>query len=382
MRSHVTHSVFTLIAVSGIALTLSACREAETAAAAAAPVVEHRVDVPAMKVGATDLESTLQISGNLAPRTRVAIFAKLPGTLSRVAVEIGDRVRAGQTVATMDRREIDAQVDAAAAAVNVAHAGLESAEAALANAVLEHERAQKLFDTGAIAKQRLDAGDTTLRSASAQRDLATATVAQADAALRRAREVQRDTTLTSPIDGVVVERNYDAGSLASPGDKPVVIVADLRVLKLEAGVSELEAGRLRTGMRARISVQARPGETFDGRLAAIAPEVDARNRHFAIEVRTNNPGSLLSGMYATATIPVEHVSGALAVPRDAVATRDGRRVVLKVDGTTVREAPVTEGLSNGTQVEIASGLTAGDVIVADARRDVAPGATINPIFSR
>jgi RND family efflux transporter MFP subunit len=382
MRSHVTRSVTTLIAVSGIALTLSACREAETAAAAAAPVVEHRVDVPAMKVGATDLESTLQISGNLAPRTRVAIFAKLPGTLSGVAVEIGDRVRAGQTVATMDRREIDAQVDAAAAAVNVAHAGLESAEAALANAVLEHERAQKLFDTGAIAKQRLDAGDTTLRSASAQRDLATATVAQADAALRRAREVQRDTTLTSPIDGVVVERNYDAGSLASPGDKPVVIVADLRVLKLEAGVSELEAGRLRTGMRARISVQARPGETFDGRLAAIAPEVDARNRHFAIEVRTNNPGSLLSGMYATATIPVEHVSGALAVPRDAVATRDGRRVVLKVDGTTVREAPVTEGLSNGTQVEIASGLTAGDVIVADARRDVAPGARVNPIFSR
>ena len=382
MRSHVTHSVFTLIAVSGIALTLSACREAETAAAAAAPVVEHRVDVPAMKVGATDLESTLQISGNLAPRTRVAIFAKLPGTLSGVAVEIGDRVRAGQTVATMDRREIDAQVDAAAAAVNVAHAGLESAEAALANAVLEHERAQKLFDTGAIARQRLDAADTTRRSASAQRDLATATVAQADAALRRAREVQRDTTLTSPIDGVVVERNYDAGSLASPGDKPVVIVADLRVLKLEAGVSELEAGRLRTGMRARISVQARPGETFDGRLAAIAPEVDARNRHFAIEVRTNNPGSLLSGMYATATIPVEHVSGALAVPRDAVATRDGRRVVLKVDGTTVREAPVTEGLSNGTQVEIASGLTAGDVIVADARRDVAPGARVNPIFSR
>ena len=382
MRSHVTHSVFTLIAVSGIALTLSACREAETAAAAAAPVVEHRVDVPAMKVGATDLESTLQISGNLAPRTRVAIFAKLPGTLSRVAVEIGDRVRTGQTVATMDRREIDAQVDAATAAVSVAHAGLESAEAALANAVLEHERAQKLFDTGAIAKQRLDAGDTTLRSASAQRDLAKATVAQADAALRRSREVQRDATLTSPIDGVVVERNYDAGSLASPGDKPVVIVADLRVLKLEAGVSELEAGRLRTGMRARISVQARPGETFDGRLAAIAPEVDARNRHFAIEVRTNNPGSLLSGMYATATIPVEHVTGALAVPRDAVATRDGRRVVLKVDGTTVREAPVTEGLSNGTQVEIASGLTAGDVIVADARRDVAPGARVNPIFSR
>jgi len=382
MRSHVTRSVTTLILVSGAALAFSACREAEPTAAAAAPVAEHRVDVPALTVGATDLESTLQISGNLAPRTRVAIFAKLPGTLSRVAVEIGDRVRAGQTVATMDRREIDAQVDAAAAAVNVAHAGLESSEATLANAIVEHERAQKLFDTGAISRQRLDAADTTRRSASAQRDLAKASVAQAEAALRRAREVQRDATLTSPIDGVVVERNYDAGSLASPGEKAVAVVADLRVLKLEAGVSELEAGRLRTGMPARISVQARPGETFDGRLAAIAPEVDARNRHFAIEVRTSNPGSLLSGMYATATIPLEHVAGALAVPRNAIATRDGRRVVFKVDQGTVRDVPVIEGLSNGRQVQISDGLSAGDVIVADARRDVAPGTKVNPVFAK
>jgi len=382
MRSHVTRSVTTLILVSGAALAFSACREAEPTAAAAAPVAEHRVDVPALTVGATDLESTLQISGNLAPRTRVAIFAKLPGTLSRVAVEIGDRVRAGQTVATMDRREIDAQVDAAEAAVNVAHAGLESSEATLANAIVEHERAQKLFDTGAISRQLLDTADTTRRSASAQRDLAKASVAQAEAALRRAREVQRDATLTSPIDGVIVERNYDAGSLASPGEKAVAVVADLRVLKLEAGVSELEAGRLRTGMPARISVQARPGETFDGRLAAIAPEVDARNRHFAIEVRTSNPGSLLSGMYATATIPLEHVAGALAVPRNAIATRDGRRVVFKVDQGTVRDVPVVEGLSSGTQVQISDGLQAGDVIVADARRDVAPGTKVNPVFAK
>ena len=383
MRNHAVRSITALLFLSGAALTAAACNEAETAAAAAAaPVAEHRVDVPAVTVAATDLESTLQISGNLVPHERVAIFAKLPGTLSRVAVTIGDRVRAGQTVAVLDRREIDAQVDAAAAAVNSAHAGLESAEAALANAILEHERAEKLFDAGAIPRQHLDAAATSRRATTAQRDLATANVGQADAALRRAREVQRDATLTSPIDGVVVERNYDAGSLASPGDKPVVVVADLRVLKLEAGVSELEAGRLRTGMPARISVQARPGETFEGRLAAIAPEVDPRNRHFAIEVRTSNPGSLLSGMYATATIPLARVPGALTVPREALTTRDGHRVVLKVDGNTVSEVPVTEGLSDGTHVQISDGLKAGDIVVADARRDVAPGTKVNPVFVR
>lgn len=383
MRNRVIRAVTVLIAASGLALALSACNSAEPAAAASTPAVaEHRVDVPALTVGTTDLESTLQISGNLVPQTRVAILAKLPGTLSRVAVQIGDRVRAGQTVAVMDRREIDAQVDAAAAAVNVAHASLESAEAALANAVLEHERSQRLFEAGAVPRQQLDATQTGRRSATAQRELAKANVAQAEAALRRARATQRDTILTSPIDGVIVERNYDAGSLVGPGDKPVVAVADLRSLKLEAGVSELEAGRLRTGMPARITVQARPGEFFEGRLAAIAPEVDPRNRHFTIEIRTTNPGSLLAGMYATATIPTEHVSNAVAIPRDAVATRGGRRVVLKVEAGTAHEVAVTEGLSNGTQVEISNGLQSGDVIVADARRDVAPGTTVNPVFAK
>ena len=195
------------------------CRGSEPAAAASTPAVEHRVDVAALEVAVADLESTLGISGNLVPQTRVAVMAKLPGTLSSVAVDIGDRVRTGQVVATLDRREIDAQVDAATAAVNVAQAGVESAEAALANAVLEHERAQNLFEQGAVPRQRLDAAETGAARRSAQRDLARANLAQAEAALRRAREVQRDATLTSPIDGVVVERNYDAGSLVSPGDK-------------------------------------------------------------------------------------------------------------------------------------------------------------------
>jgi HlyD family secretion protein len=338
------------------------------------------VDVSAYKVGVTDLESALQISGNLMPQTRVGVNAKLPGTLSAVQVDVGTRVRAGQVLATFDRREIDAQVDAATAAVSVAHAGLDAAEAALSNATLEEERAQNLFEKGAIPKQRFDAADTARRAASAQRELAKANVAQADAALRRAREVQRDATLVSPIDGVIVERNYDAGSLVGPGDKPVVVVADLRTMKLEAGVSELDAGRLKVGLPVRVTVQARPGETFEGRLATIAPEVDARNRHFAIQVRVSNPtGVLLSGMYGSAAIALERASQVVAVPRDAIVTRSGKRVALRVENDVLREVPVTEGLSDGRLVQI-SGLQAGDVIVADARQDAAIGSKVNPVF--
>ncbi len=378
-----TRRLSTLAAVAVFAAGLAACSGTEPAASAEVAPVEHRVDVAALKVGVTDLESSLQISGNLAPQTRVEIRAKLPGTLSRINVDIGDRVRAGQVLATTDRREVDAQVDAAKAAVNVALAGVEAAEAALANATLEQERAKNLFDKGALPKQRLDAADTARRSTAAQRDLAQANLAQAEAALRRATEVQRDATLTSPIDGVVVERHFDAGSLVGPGDEPVVVLADVRVMKLEAGVSELEAGRLRVGMPARVTAQALPGRTFEGRVAAIAPEVDARNRHFRIEVRTANPDAvLLSGMYGLASIPLQRVSQVIAVPRDAVTTRDGKRVALRIENDTIEAVPVTEGLTDGVVTEIASGLQAGDTIVSDARQDVATGTRVNPVFIR
>jgi RND family efflux transporter MFP subunit len=371
------------LSIALLASATAACQSTEPAASAEVAPIDTRVDVAAVKVAVSDLESTLQITGSLAPQTRVAIRAKLPGTLSTIRVDIGDRVRAGQVIGALDRREIDAQVDAAAAAINVARAGIEAAEASLANATLEQERAKNLFEKGALPKQRLDAADTGRRSAAAQRDLAQANLAQAEAALRRAQEVQRDATLTSPVDGVVVERHFDAGSLVGPTADPVVVVADMRVMKLEAGVSELEAGRLRVGMPARVTAQALPGQMFEGRVAAIAPEVDARNRHFRLEVRMANPsGTLLSGMFGSAAIPLERVSQAVTVPRDAVTTRDGRRVALRIEGDTVQAVPVTEGLTDGVVTQIAEGLQAGDTVVSDARQDVAPGVKVNPVLAR
>ena len=375
---------FLTLVIVGSSLAAVACGGSSTTAeaapettAAAAPII----DVPVVKAVVGDVESSLEISGTLTPRSRVAVKPRLPGALEQILVDIGDAVTEGQTIATLDRREIDAQADAAIAAVAVAKASLETAEASLASAVLEHDRAKNLFDKGALPRQRLDAADTAHRASVAQRDLATANLAQANAALRRAREIQKNATITSPVTGFVVERNYDAGAM--PGELPVVVVADLRQMRLEAGVSELEAGRLRVGMKARVAVQAKPGETFFGQLAAIAPEVDERNRHFKIEVRVPNDGrTLLSGMYATARIVEAAAGNAVLVPKEAVTTKDGKRIVQKVTGDTVAAVEVTEGLADGARVQIKSGLAAGDVVLADARRPLAAGAKVRGIEAR
>ncbi len=361
-----------LTALAAIFFTAACSGSAPQAAAA---VAAPAIDIEAVVAESGTIEATLELSGNLVPRARVGVKPRVPGALERVLVDIGASVREGQAVATIDRREIDAQADSAEATVSVAKAGVDAAEAGLSNAVTEFERARNLFDRGALPRQRLDAAETAHKASLAQRELARATLAQAAAAQRRAREVQRDTTLTSPVSGHVVERNYDPGAM--PGDLPVVVVADLRVLKLEAGVSELDAGRLKVGMPAEVIVQARSGERYTGELAAIAPEVNERNRHFRVEIRVPNPDAvLLSGMYATARIVTASTSTGVIVPREAVTTRAGARVVLSVTNDIVTAVRVTEGLNDGRRVQILTGLAAGDTVVADARRQLSDGARV------
>ena len=172
-----------------------------------------------------------------------------------------------------------------------------------------YERAKNLFESGALPRQRLDAAETAQRAAEAQRDLAQANLAQADASLRRAREVRRDATLTLAGHRRRRRAQLRRRRLVAPATKPVVVVADTR---------QYEARGRRVGARGRPPARrhagagvgpGRPGEVFDGRLAAIAPEVDERNRHFRIEVRVPN---------ADARAAVGHV-------RDGAIDRDTRR---------------------------------------------------------
>lgn len=381
MRSSNVFSILAVtLATATIAAGTSGCAREQVSAAATADTAPPTVAVVKATIGT--VETAIELSGNLAPETRVDIRPKLAGTLERVLVQLGDAVTEGQPLATLDRREIEAQVDAAVAAVAVAKASVDAADAAFENAEQEVARARTLFEKGAIPKQQLDAAETRLRASKAQRDLAAASVEQSNAAVRRAREIQQDATLRSPVSGVVVARNFDAGSLVSPGGDPVVAVANLRTLKLEAGVSELEAGRLKTGAAARVTVQAQPGAVFDGRVSALAPEVDARNRHFRVEIKVaNTGGAMLSGMYATARIPLSTAEGPV-VPREAVFDRDGGRAVYRIQGDVVSIVAVTEGPTDGKRVVLTSGVTPGDAVVADARRDIVTGSKVRAVELR
>ena len=114
---------FSLLLLAPLAASTGCGRNAESKTVSASPAIE-RIPVAVVTVASATIESALELSGSLAPQARVGIGAKMPGTIERIAVQLGDRVRAGTIIATLDAREIDAQVDAAAASVNVARAAL------------------------------------------------------------------------------------------------------------------------------------------------------------------------------------------------------------------------------------------------------------------
>ena len=131
-----------------------------------------------------------------------------------------------------------------------------------------------------------------------------------------------------------------------------------------------------------MTIQAQPGQVFDGHVTAVAPEVDARNRHFRVEIKVvNKGGAMLSGMSATARIPIATAEGP-TVPREAVFDRNGSRAVYRIQGDTVSIVTVTEGLSDGKRVVLTSGVQPGDTIVSDARREVTAGARVRVVESR
>ena len=264
-----TRKLFALASCSFLlaAAVAAACGGDGTTAAAEAPAAPPPapvVDVAVVRATVGTIESALEISGTLAPRTRVGVKPKLPGRLERVLVDIGDRVTAGQVVATIDRARARRAGRRGDRAVGVAKAAIESAEAALANAMSEHDRAKTLFESGALPRQRLDAAETAHRSAIAQRESgARPTSRRPRRRVRRAREVQRDATLTR-----AGRRLHRRAQLRRRRDSRRS--SDRRRRRHPSAQARSRRVGARSGPAARpgcrrvVSVQAKPGEAVRG----------------------------------------------------------------------------------------------------------------------
>ena len=365
----------------------------------------------------------LTAGGYIIPHRKVELAPKITGRVEWVGVEKGDRVERGQLVLRIEQQEFLVAVDRAEAAllgararlkeleagsrpeeIERARAALEEARSNVANAVLELDRFQRLYAEGAVSRQLLDGAKNRYEVALAQRmaaeqsyeltrigprqeqiDLARAQVREAEAALR-ATQVDLDNTLIrAPVAGTILERLVEPGEIVTTsfiggrGAKSAVLsLANLTVLDVEVDVSQNEFRKVRLNQPATIVPDAFPDRTYRGYLAELAPEANRQKATLQVKVRILDPDDIIRPeMNAKVTFlePPRATPGGppkVLVPKEAIVTRDGQRLVYLANGSKAAGRPVKIGAEVDGKVEVLEGLQGGETVVVrgvEALRD-------------
>lgn len=326
------------------------------------PRLPMTVELAAVKRG--DMSESISVVGNLIGAATIEAVPKVAGRLEMVSVRLGDRVSRGQRLAKVEDREILEQVKQAQASFDVSAATVRQREADLKLAQTNLDRSHSLYDRQLIPRQTFDDTEARHQAAVAALDLARAQYAQAQARLDELKINLANTNITSPVSGFIGRRTLDPGAWVTP-NSPFLSVVDIGVVRLVANVVEKDLRRIGQGMKADVTVDAYPGEKFDGRIAQVAPVLDPATRTAQIEVEVQNATFRLKpGMYAKVDFVVERRDNTLVVPANAVIDLRGQKgVFLPDEGDVARFKPVTVGMSQTDIVEVVDGLAEGTRVV-------------------
>ena len=316
--------------------------------------------------------------GTLKARDMSPLSPKVAGTVNRVLVDIGERVKAGEVVIKLDRTNYDLGVKQAQAALAAAEAAVPQAEAQFEQAEKEFRRATELLEEKVIPQSRFDAAEAAFKSAREAVSYAKAQRDRAKAALETALEHLKDADIRSPISGTVVERNVEIGQAVAPGSRLLLIV-DQTSLNLDVDLPETDIGRLAVGTVALITTDAFPGHEYSGKVTVVNPMVDRRTRTFRTRIEVpNQSGKLVDGMYARVKLSVEK-RRSLAVPRDALQRLPGSGTfyVFVVEGNKAHKRTVEIGAMNDQFAEVTEGLVEGDKVVTSGAGRLQSGMEVS-----
>ena len=382
------------IALSLLILPAAGCRKDAAAKQAQEPPI-----APVTTVQRAHLENTFQVAGEFIPFQEVELHAKVAGYIRHIYVDIGDRVNAGQVLATLDVPELMAQVQGADASVRQSEEQISRAKSdvlrAQANYDAVHAQAVRLQQAsnarpGLIAQQEIDDALAKDRAAAAQVDAAKAALSATQQQLGVSQaEHQHYSSLAdysrivAPFTGVVTWRYADTGTLlqagtSNSGSAPAVKLAEVDVLRLRLPVPESIAPYVRTGDPAEVRVEAL-GKQFAGKITRTAGALDTATRTMQVEIDVpNKDGRLAPGMYAEVTLNVAHSGESLTAPVQAI-DQTGTPFVLVVDSENkIEKRNVRIGVATPTQVAILSGVNEGDRVVAMNLADYQNGETVTP----
>ncbi len=331
------------------------------------PAGKPAVSVDALIAATGDVSEGIEVIGTLSPKYRAEIKPEYGGVVVQVYVNDWAKVRKGDPLLRVDTREGEVLLLKAKAALEMANAGQLEAEAAVARADREYDRAVKLLESGLLTRQAMDDARTQKEAAAARIAAAKAQVAVAGEDVAYATTRLSKAVIRSPFDGTVAERLVSVGDLVGEMQKVVFRLVDNRLLELTVSVPSTEMAALRVGQPVRFSTDAFPGREFEGKVAHINPSVSPADRSVRVIVEVPNvPEVLKGGLFVKGRISTGVRKGVVQVPRTAllswnVAARKGE--VFVVDNNVARRRGVTTGTVQGDLVEIPSGLRSGETVV-------------------
>ncbi len=363
----------------------------------------HQIDPSKLaKIERGDIARSVVATGKIQPRSKVDVKSKASGIVKKLLVDYGDFVHQGQVLAELDKEELQARLREAKAVLLAAQAAEESSQATMERNKVEAEgpdlpflkaamdRGRKLHNDGLIAKSLLEDAEkayqlglnkqmTAVRNlAVARADMARAKaqVAQARAGLERAEEDLRNSTIVSPMDGLVLSRPVEVGDAVSSilvlGSQATLVmtlgdVGDVYVL---GKVDQADIGRVYMGQRARIVVESFKDRKFEGQVTKISPLGVEKDNVTTFEVRVSirNPGGeLKANMSANAEIIMEEKHKVLLVPEAALVYDKDRKPSVEIPAPETKtgrsKLPVQIGISNGVKTELMAGLKEGQQVI-------------------
>ncbi len=320
-------------------ILLAGChRHSEPVAAPLLPAASVRVHTITNAVRI----ATEEVLGTVRPRLSAVIAAQISGALATCEVVPGQAVKAGQLLATLDAREIQARLD--------------QAQAVREQTRRDIARFDRLLAQEAVTQQEYDAVKARERVA--------------EAAVREAQTMQGYTRILAPFDGVITRKLSDVGDLATPG-RPLFEMENPAALRLEADVPEALVAKIQLADRLQVRIPAAPA-SLEGAVAEIAPAADPQSRTFRIKIDLPPAAGLRSGQFGRVAVPVAEVS-ALGLPAAAVVQRGQLEIVFVAQEQRARMRLVKTGKRWGDRIEIVAGLEAGETVVVEGGEALADG---------
>lgn len=347
------------------------------------------------------IRSSITLSGEFRPFQEVDVHAKIAGYIRKICVDVGDQVRAGQTLAILEVPELNAQLLGADAAVRRANDAIRRAQGDLNRAEslhaathLDYKRLKEASTArpGLIAEQELDDLQAKDKEGEAQMAADEAALSEArnqlDEALaqqKQLRAMSDYTRIAAPFNGVVTRRYVDTGALVQAGTNsntqalPVVSVAETDLFRLTLPVPESAVPLIHLGNTVTVRVPSL-NRNFEGKVSRYAEAVDQETRTMHTEVDVpNKDGSIVSGMYAEVDLTLSQKDSVLAVPVQAVTRKGSQASVLVVNPQgRIEEREVQMGIEGSNKVEVVSGLSPNEQVVVGSHAEFHPGDLVAP----